>query len=66
MRPGHDYNPALQNLQCLILGLMDLTLHLLAPKTNQHFLVFCLLSTQSDGYKLNISELHKLLLRKSN
>ena len=22
--PGYDYNPALQNLQCLILGLKDL------------------------------------------
>ena len=26
MRAGYDYNPALQNLQCLILGLTDLML----------------------------------------
>ena len=25
MRAGYDYNPALQNLQCSILGLTDLT-----------------------------------------
>ena len=25
MRTGYDYNPALQNLQCLVLGLSDLT-----------------------------------------
>ena len=25
MRAGYDYNPALQNLQCLSLGLTDLT-----------------------------------------
>ena len=60
MRAGHDYNPALQHLQCLILGLMDLTLNLLAPKTNQHITVSCLLSTQSDGYKLNMSEINSM------
>ena len=27
MRAGYDYNAALQNLQCLILGLTDLTLN---------------------------------------
>ena len=27
MRAGYDYNPALQSLQCLILGLTDLTLN---------------------------------------
>ena len=28
MRAGYDYNPALQNLQCLIFGPTDLTLNL--------------------------------------
>ena len=28
MRAGYYYNPALQNLQCLILGLTDLMLNL--------------------------------------
>ena len=28
---GYDYNPALQNLQCLILGLADLTLNPWVP-----------------------------------
>ena len=28
---GYDYNPALQNLQCLILGLADLTLNPRVP-----------------------------------
>ena len=27
MRAGYDYHAALQNLQCLILGLTDLTLN---------------------------------------
>ena len=34
MRAGYYYNPALQNLQCLILGLTDLMLNLWAPKLN--------------------------------
>ena len=34
MRAEYDYNPALQNLQCLILGLTDLMLNLCAPKLN--------------------------------
>ena len=28
---GYDYNPALQNLKCLILGLADLTLNPWVP-----------------------------------
>ena len=34
MRAGYDYNPALQNLQCLILGHTDLTLNPWAPNLN--------------------------------
>ena len=29
---GYDYNPALQNMQCLIFGLTDLMSSLCAPK----------------------------------
>ena len=35
MRAGYYYNPALQNLQCLILGLVDLILGLWAPTTKR-------------------------------
>ena len=35
MRAGYDYNPALQNLQCLILGPIDLILGLWAPTTKR-------------------------------
>ena len=34
MHAGYYYNPALQNLQCLILGLADLMLNPWAPKLN--------------------------------